>query len=85
MKVQYDIAVEPVEIPLSNNRMMVKYAYVFPDYVNLEREMGKIKRKRRPGWKQYDADSIVHQGTLTHLWFYTVWYKREKPIKRIKH
>lgn len=85
MKVQYDIAVEPVEIPLSNNRLMVQYVYVFPDCVNVEKEIGKIKRKRRPGWKQYDADSVVHRGTLTHLWINTVYYKRERPEKRIKH
>ena len=84
MKACYDIAVPPVETPLSNNRLKVVYIYVYADKVNLERDIKKHKKERRVGWKQYDDDSVVYYGKHTHLWIYTVYYKREKAIKRIR-
>ena len=84
MKVNFDIKVDPVETPLSKNRLKVEYIYTFSKKVNLEREIGKVKRMRRPGWKRYDFDSVVHHGSEGHLWFYTVYYKRVKPIKCIR-
>lgn len=83
-QIKYDIAVPPVVTSISTNRIKVDYVYVFPDCVNITREMGKIKRQRRMGWTKYDSDSVVYYGTLTHLWFYTVYYKRIKPVKRFK-
>lgn len=84
MKVNYDIAVEPVEVPLSDNRLMVKYVYVYADKVNLERDIKCRRKEKKVGWKQYDSDSVVRYGDHTHLWYYTLFFKREKPIKRIK-
>ena len=84
MKIQYDIAVPPVETPLSNNRLKVEYEYVYSDIFKLERDIKRCKKERRKGWKQYDSDSVVYYGIMTHLWKYTVYFKREKPIKRIK-
>lgn len=84
-RVKYDIAVKPVDTPLSNNRMKTDYVYVFPNDDDYEKEVEKIKRKRKKGWTKYDSDSVVHHSKRSHLWFYTVYYKRKSPEKRIKH
>ena len=84
MKVNYDIAVPPVETVLSENRVKVLYVYGYPDKISLLRDIKIRKRAKRVGWKQYDSDSVVYCGDSMHIWFYTVFFKREKPNKRIK-
>lgn len=82
--IKSDIAVSAVETPLSVNRKMVTYAYVYVDGFDAARIMKKHKKERMTGWKQYDSDSVVHNGQKSHLWTYATFWKREKPIKRIK-
>lgn len=81
--IKSDVVVPAVETLLSENRKMVKYMYVYVDGFDAARIMKKHKKERMTGWKQYDSDSVVYNGEKSHLWIYTTFWKREKPIKRI--
>ena len=83
-KIKSDIVVSAVEVPLSENRKMVTYTYVYVDGFEAQRVMKQHKKERMTGWKQYDSDSVVYKGERSHLWKYTSFWKREKPNKRIK-
>lgn len=82
--IKSDIAVSAVETQLSENRKMVTYMYVYVDGFDAGRIMKRHKKERMVGWKQYDSDSVVHNGERSHLWIYTTFWKRVTPIKRIK-
>lgn len=82
--IKSDIAVAPVETRLSENRLMVKYVYVYVEGFNAARVKKELDRERRKDWKQYDSDSVVHWGDKSHLWVYTSFWKAKKPTKRIK-
>ena len=70
---------------LSKNRIMKTYTYVYVDGMNTDRLMKKHNKERITGWTQYDSDSVVvwSKGKGAHLWVYTGFWKRNKPIKRI--
>lgn len=82
--IKSDIGYTIGDQPLSENRLMVKYQYVYIDDKTSNRLFKKHKKERRVGWKQYDADSVVVWGDNSHLWIYTGFWKREKPRKKIK-
>ena len=82
--IKSDIVVPAVETPLSDNRLKITYMYVYVNGFDAEREMRKHKKDRKKGWKQYDSDSVVYYGEKSHLWIYTVYWKKKTPVKRVK-
>ena len=69
---------------LSTNRIQKTYIYVYVDDVISNRLMKKHNKERMVGWTQYDSDSVVIKGEHSHLWVYNGFWKRNKPVKRVK-
>lgn len=79
-----DSIVPPVVVPLSENVIMAKYIYSYVDGFDAKRALAQAKRERIAGYKKIDDDSVVYPGEKGHIWIYAAYFKRKKPVRRVK-